>query len=144
MPLPRHHFGAAGADLSADTAFADFLRVFRVITEYRFLPVSFANRGRRHRSFDSALCGGCISSLHTLASRHGGSLAACKECGFKALPLHQRPGRDRYSYHCGRGDCEPRWYNYFLHSQRATLLKTQLLPKKNNNLLLLNVPWYFK
>lgn len=32
---------------SANTAFADFPRVCRVIAEDRFLPVSFANRGRR-------------------------------------------------------------------------------------------------
>ena len=39
---------------------------------------------------------------------------------------------------------EHRWYNYFLHSQRATLLKALLLLRGNNNLYVLNVPWYFK
>ncbi|WP_180541833.1 APC family permease [Nevskia soli] len=39
---------------------------------------------------------------------------------------------------------EQRWYNYFLHSQRATLLKALLLLKGNNDLFVMNVPWYFK
>ena len=39
---------------------------------------------------------------------------------------------------------EHRWYNYFLHSQRATLLKALLLRRGNNDLYVLNVPWYFK
>jgi hypothetical protein len=37
---------------------------------------------------------------------------------------------------------ENRWYNYFLHSQRATLLKTLLLVKGNDRISVLNVPWY--
>jgi len=37
---------------------------------------------------------------------------------------------------------EYRWYNYFLHSQRATLLKTLLLLRGNNQISVLNVPWY--
>ncbi len=39
---------------------------------------------------------------------------------------------------------EHRWYNYFLHSQRATLLKALLLLRGNDNISVLNVPWYFK
>jgi amino acid transporter len=39
---------------------------------------------------------------------------------------------------------ENRWYNYFLHSQRATLLKTSLLLKGNDQISVLNIPWYFK
>lgn len=39
---------------------------------------------------------------------------------------------------------ENRWYNYFLHSQRATLLKTLLLMKGNDRISVLNVPWYLK
>ena len=39
---------------------------------------------------------------------------------------------------------ELRWYNYFLHSQRATLLKALLLVKGNNRISVLNIPWYFK
>ncbi|HZS57006.1 MAG TPA: APC family permease [Bryobacteraceae bacterium] len=39
---------------------------------------------------------------------------------------------------------ENRWYNYFLHSQRATLLKTLLLVKGNDRISVLNVPWYLK
>lgn len=39
---------------------------------------------------------------------------------------------------------EHRWYNYFLHSQRATLLKTMLLVKGNDNVSVLNIPWYLK
>ena len=39
---------------------------------------------------------------------------------------------------------ELRWYNYFLHSQRATLLKTLLLVKGNDRVSVLNVPWYLK
>lgn len=39
---------------------------------------------------------------------------------------------------------ENRWFNYFLHSQRATLLKTLLLVKGNDRVSVLNIPWYFK
>jgi amino acid transporter len=39
---------------------------------------------------------------------------------------------------------ENRWYNYFLHSQRAALLKTLLLVKGNNRTSVLNIPWYVK
>lgn len=39
---------------------------------------------------------------------------------------------------------EHHWYNYFLHSQRATLLKTSLLVKGNDMISVLNIPWYFK
>ena len=39
---------------------------------------------------------------------------------------------------------EQRWYNYFLHSQRATLLKTLLLVKGNDRISVLNVPYYLK
>jgi amino acid transporter len=39
---------------------------------------------------------------------------------------------------------ENRWYNYILHSQRATLLKTMLLVKGNDRISVLNVPWYLK
>jgi hypothetical protein len=39
---------------------------------------------------------------------------------------------------------EHRWYNFFLHSQRATILKALLLLKGNNDLYVMNVPWYFK
>jgi amino acid transporter len=39
---------------------------------------------------------------------------------------------------------EHRWYNYFLHSQRATMLKALLLLKGNNRISTLNIPWYFK
>ncbi len=39
---------------------------------------------------------------------------------------------------------ERRWYNYFLHTQRAALLKTLLLVKGNDRISVLNIPWYFK
>jgi hypothetical protein len=39
---------------------------------------------------------------------------------------------------------ENRWYNYFLHSQRATVLKTLLLVKGNDRISVLNVPYYMK
>ncbi|MBV8896838.1 MAG: APC family permease, partial [Acidobacteriaceae bacterium] len=39
---------------------------------------------------------------------------------------------------------ELRWYNYFLHSQRATLLKTLLLVKGNDRISVLNVPYYLR
>jgi amino acid transporter len=39
---------------------------------------------------------------------------------------------------------ERRWYNYFLHTQRAALLKTLLLMKGNDRISVLNIPWYFK
>lgn len=39
---------------------------------------------------------------------------------------------------------ERHWYNYFLHTQRAALLKTLLLVKGNDRISVLNIPWYFK
>jgi hypothetical protein len=39
---------------------------------------------------------------------------------------------------------ESRWYYYFLHSQRATLLKTRLLMEGSDHISVLNIPWYTK
>lgn len=39
---------------------------------------------------------------------------------------------------------EKRWYHYFLHTQRATLLKTRLLMEGNDRISVLNMPWYLK
>ncbi|MDQ2710734.1 MAG: APC family permease [Acidobacteriota bacterium] len=39
---------------------------------------------------------------------------------------------------------EKRWYHYFLHTQRAALLKTRLLMEKNDRISVLNIPWYLK
>ena len=39
---------------------------------------------------------------------------------------------------------ERRWYAYFLHTQRAALLKTMLLMKGNHRISVLNMPWYLK
>jgi hypothetical protein len=39
---------------------------------------------------------------------------------------------------------ERRWYYYFLHTQRAALLKTRLLMEGNNRVSVLNIPWYLK
>jgi len=39
---------------------------------------------------------------------------------------------------------ERRWYAYFLHTQRATLLKAALLMKGDDRISVLNIPWYIK
>jgi hypothetical protein len=39
---------------------------------------------------------------------------------------------------------EKRWYYYFLHTQRATLLKTRLLMEGYDRISVLNIPWYLK
>jgi amino acid transporter len=39
---------------------------------------------------------------------------------------------------------ETRWYYYFLHEQRATLLKMRLLLAGNDRISVLNIPWYLK
>jgi amino acid transporter len=39
---------------------------------------------------------------------------------------------------------ERRWYGYFLHTQRAALLKAALLMKGKNRISVLNIPWYLK
>ncbi|MBV8897116.1 MAG: APC family permease [Acidobacteriaceae bacterium] len=39
---------------------------------------------------------------------------------------------------------EKRWYQYFLHTQRAALLKARLLLEGNDRISVLNVPWYLK
>lgn len=39
---------------------------------------------------------------------------------------------------------ERRWYYYFLHSQRAMLLKTRLLMDGSDRISVLNIPWYLK
>jgi hypothetical protein len=37
---------------------------------------------------------------------------------------------------------EHKWYAYFLHTQRAALIKTMLLMKGNHRISVLNMPWY--
>ena len=39
---------------------------------------------------------------------------------------------------------ERRWYAYFLHTQRAAVLKAMLLMKGSDNISVLNMPWYIK
>jgi amino acid transporter len=39
---------------------------------------------------------------------------------------------------------EQHWYHYALHNQRAEVLKTWLLVKGNERIVLVNVPWYLK
>ncbi len=39
---------------------------------------------------------------------------------------------------------EKRWYYYFLHTQRASLLKARLLMEGNDRISVLNIPWYSK
>jgi len=37
---------------------------------------------------------------------------------------------------------EKRWYNYFLHNQRAAVLKAMLYFLGSKNIIVVNVPWY--
>jgi hypothetical protein len=37
---------------------------------------------------------------------------------------------------------ERHWFHYFLHNQRAVVLKTLLFVKGNQRLSVINVPWY--
>ena len=37
---------------------------------------------------------------------------------------------------------ERHWYHYFLHNQRAEILKTWLLVRGNQRIVIINVPWY--
>ena len=39
---------------------------------------------------------------------------------------------------------ERKWYAYFLHTQRAALLKYNLLIRGNDHISVLNIPWYIK
>jgi amino acid transporter len=39
---------------------------------------------------------------------------------------------------------EPRWYQYFLHNQRAKLLVADLLMKGSHRIVIVNVPWYLR
>jgi hypothetical protein len=39
---------------------------------------------------------------------------------------------------------EPRWYQYFLHNQRAKLLAAALLMKGTHRIVIVNVPWYLR
>ena len=39
---------------------------------------------------------------------------------------------------------QKRWYQYFLHNQRAEWLKAALLLKGNEKIVIINVPWYLK
>jgi hypothetical protein len=39
---------------------------------------------------------------------------------------------------------ERRWYHYFLHNQRAQVLKTWLMVRGNARIIAVNVPWYLK
>ena len=37
---------------------------------------------------------------------------------------------------------EARWYHYLMHNQRAEVLKTLLLLRGNQKIVVINVPWY--
>ena len=39
---------------------------------------------------------------------------------------------------------ERHWYHYFLHNQRAAVLKALLLVKGNQRINVINVPWYLE
>jgi hypothetical protein len=39
---------------------------------------------------------------------------------------------------------ERHWYHYFLHNQRSSVLKTLLLLRGNQRIIVINVPWYLK
>src|SRR5579883_2490303 len=39
---------------------------------------------------------------------------------------------------------EQHWYQYFLHNQRAKLLKAMLLLKGDRRLVLISIPWYLE
>ncbi|HEY3839048.1 MAG TPA: APC family permease [Bryobacteraceae bacterium] len=39
---------------------------------------------------------------------------------------------------------ERHWYHYFLHNQRAEILKTWLMLRGNQRIIVINVPWYLK
>lgn len=39
---------------------------------------------------------------------------------------------------------ERHWFHYFMHNQRAEILKTWLLVKGNQRIVFINVPWYLK
>ncbi|MBV9264865.1 MAG: hypothetical protein JO061_01730 [Acidobacteriaceae bacterium] len=39
---------------------------------------------------------------------------------------------------------QKRWYQYFLHTQRASILKARLLMEGNDRISILNIPWYLK
>ena len=39
---------------------------------------------------------------------------------------------------------ERHWYHYFLHNQRASILKAWLLVRGNQRIIVINVPWYLK
>jgi amino acid transporter len=122
--------------LSANTAFADLPRLCRIIALDGYLPrslrqprappgafpgdlrVDLSDRRsphhvwRRHRSLDSALCGGSVPGLHALAIGHGVSLEAGARPALRALHVCQRPGRARYGDHgpgrAGREVCRRR------------------------------------
>src|SRR6202043_3908076 len=39
---------------------------------------------------------------------------------------------------------EDRWYEYFLHNQRARLLEWVLLARGNDRIFIVNSPWYIR
>jgi len=39
---------------------------------------------------------------------------------------------------------ERHWYHYFLENNRAELLKAFILLKGNEQIVILNIPWYLK
>ncbi len=39
---------------------------------------------------------------------------------------------------------ERHWYHYFLHNQRAEVLKTLLMMRGNQRIVVVNVPWYLE
>jgi hypothetical protein len=39
---------------------------------------------------------------------------------------------------------ERRWYQYFLHNQRARILAARLLTQRTHRIVIINVPWYLR
>jgi amino acid transporter len=113
--------------LSANTGFADFPRLCRVIAQDGFLPNSFAHRGRRlvysrgilvlaalaavppdrvrryHRQADSLVCRGRVPCVHSLAGRDGGALAKSRWAARAEIDADQWSGCDLHGGNSGRG-----------------------------------------
>jgi len=110
--------------LSANTAFADFPRLCRAISQNNYLPHVFGYRGRRlvytygivvlavlwksshpfprrHGPAHPAFCRGRFSGLHALAGRHGDALAETSRSAMVEERTRQwaRGGRHRHNRH---------------------------------------------
>src|ERR1700723_104048 len=155
--------------LSANTAFADFPRLCRAIAQNNYLPHVFGYRGRRlvytyGIVVLALLCGGVLLLFGGITDRLiplyavGAFLAFTLSQSGMVVHWRKSPARGALPRMAVNGLgatgtaitvvvpelVERRWYQYFLHNQRARILAASLLTQGTHRIVIVNVPWYLR